>query len=129
MRIRIAVVWLLLALLPLRGWATLSMQLPSPAGPSNSSTQHEQAPCHEMATMAQHAQAQFDAAQSPPEDNIASHAGCSMCDLCHAAAACGVPRAPTLALNGVERVRSAPDADTGRALVGGLERPPRILHA
>jgi len=119
----------LLALLPLRGWATLAMQLPSPANPGTLSAQHGQPPCHEMASMAQPAHAQPDAAPSQPDDNIASHAGCSMCDLCHAAAACGVPRAPTLALSGVERVRSAPDADTGRALLGGLERPPRTLQA
>jgi hypothetical protein len=129
MCIRVALVWLLLALLPLRGWATLAMQLPAPASTGASSAQHVQPPCHEMASAAALAQADAETAQAPLRDGIPSHAACSMCDLCHGAAACDLQRASIAALNAVERVQPVADADTGRALVGGLERPPRRPNA
>ena len=123
MRFRVVLVWMLLALLPLRGWATLAMQLSPPGSHGTSAAHAAQTPCHEMvATMA--------SAEAAGDERAAgsvggSHAGCSMCDLCHGTAACNAQTTLSFALNHVARVPPVADADTGRALVGGLERPPR----
>ena len=121
MRVRVVLVWMLLALLPVRGWATLVMQLPPSTQNVAMAKQHGQAPCHDMAAGSASTAAAADAA------GIGSHAGCSMCDLCHSAAACNAQSTPSAAPNGVARVQPVADADTGRALVGALERPPRNL--
>jgi hypothetical protein len=65
----------LLALLPLRGWAEATMHLPAPAAQS-AADEAPMPPCH--AAMAQH-----DGAT--PDD---STSGCSLCSLCHGTALC-----------------------------------------
>lgn len=126
MRFRVVLVWMLLALLPVRGWATLAMQLSPPGSHSTSAAHAVQAPCHEMAAASAPADAAADEAAAGSVGG--SHAGCSMCDLCHGTAACNAQTTLSFALNHVARIRPVADADTGRALVGGLERPPRNLH-
>jgi len=63
-RSSLIVLWLLLALLPLRGWAHLSMHLPAPADSSVVT------PCHGA-----------EAAADPSD--TAQH--CTLCDICHGA--------------------------------------------
>ena len=65
-RSSLAVLWLLVALLPLRGWANLTMHLPA-QGPATV------APCHGMAAAAADASAESPDAAQP----------CSLCDVCH----------------------------------------------
>lgn len=116
--------WLMLALLPMRGWAIAGMGLPPAAqdrtlrvAMADESAQHESAqdgsamPCH---------QADADAEAG---------SNCQACDWCHAALA--VP--PTAGTLGMPRLSDAPpmtpQLDTGRPAVGGLERPPRSRPA
>lgn len=121
--------WMLLALLPVRGWATLVMQLQPPAHHAAMAVQ--QAPCHDVADAGVAAAAPADATAEAPNSvgGSGSHASCSMCDLCHGAAACNAQRAPSLALDNTTRLQPVDYIDTGRALIGGLERPPRNLPA
>ena len=111
----------MLALLPLRGWAVASMVMPAaPAGivsaASVASSDHSApttAHCHEAAA----------------DNNGSVVNACTLCDLCHSASSVS----PEIVLP----VAPVPDAlprpamarDTGRAAVGGLERPPRPLLA
>jgi hypothetical protein len=119
MRCRLLVLWLLLALLPLRGWATIAMHAAPPGGHGAVALQAAPMPCHAAAA---------DDARAQAADGTAAHAGCSMCDLCHSAAAFDAPAARCTVLERVARVKPLADADTGHAPLGGLERPPRHLH-
>jgi hypothetical protein len=65
----------MLALLPLRGWAEATMHLPAPAAQS-AADEAPMPPCHA-------AMAQQDGA-TPDE----STSGCSLCSLCHGTALC-----------------------------------------
>ena len=67
----------LLALLPLRGWAVATMHLAAPAAPAAQSAADEapMPPCH--AAMAHEG--------ATPDD---SASGCSLCSLCHGTALC-----------------------------------------
>lgn len=111
------ILWLMLALLPLRGWAVAGMGLPQAAHevPMSVAMADEAAPS--TAAMPCH-QANADAE---------SGASCQACDWCHAAMGTApdvlVPGRPPLA----DAPRVAPQRDTGRPAVGGLERPPRNL--
>ena len=104
--------WLLLALLPLRGWAQGTMALAAPATPVQA------LPCHgEMAEhRAGHPQADGNSTASPT---------CSHCDLCHAAAAPN--EGPVQATQALPDL--APAAMVSRApaaaRVDSLFRPPR----
>lgn len=108
------ILWMMLALLPLRGWAAVGMMLPAVGGhaplEAAATAQAETSPCHEQA----------DAADAPSGEH-----NCLLCHLCHGAVA-GMPAAPVqphvLPL-GAPRVER--DHDTGRRPNGGLERPPR----
>ncbi|HWH74673.1 MAG TPA: hypothetical protein VNV16_10480 [Methylibium sp.] len=85
------ILWLMMALLPLRGWAVGAMGLPgTPA---------------------------------------ASLGTCQSCDWCHATLA--LPAAlPVVTLHlPVAPPRPIAAQDTGRRLIGGLERPPRVCLA
>lgn len=66
---------LMLALLPLRGWAETAMHLPAPA-PQSAAGEASMLPCH--AAMAEH--------DGTTPDESAS--GCSLCSLCHGSALC-----------------------------------------
>jgi hypothetical protein len=63
-RVPIAVLWLLLALLPLRAWAGVTMHLPKPAAA---------APCH----------AEMEAGA---DEVAAGSTACSLCSICHGGA-------------------------------------------
>jgi hypothetical protein len=103
-RTSLVLLWLMLALLPLRGWANLAMHLPAPAAPGV-------APCH------------GDAAQAKADDTAVKT--CTLCELCHGS---------LLPLDGVAPLaedrcaqtlplalfRAAPQAEPD-----GLFRPPR----
>ena len=126
MRFRVVLVWMLLALLPVRGWATLAMQLSPPGSHGTSAAHAAQPPCHEMAATTALAEAAADERVAGSAGG--SHAGCSMCDLCHGTAAFSSQRTLAFGLRQVARLQPEADADTGRALVGGLDRPPRSFH-
>lgn len=105
------ILWLMLALLPLRsfaaGWlpaqqsAQVVMQLSAPS--------QTQAPCHD--------------ADSGPS------ACCTLCDLCHGAAASAPSDSLLPAVLPRTALRPAPARDTGRQALELLERPPRHLAA
>jgi hypothetical protein len=113
---RVWIVCLMLALLPLRGWAAASMAMPEPAMASAAHAWHADAeahaavsPCHEAAS---------------DDASTTAHA-CNLCDLCHGAVAdLATPALTHLRLPGVTP-RPTLARDTGRPAVGGLERPPR----
>ena len=117
---RLWIVWLMLALLPLRGWAAASMTVPAAAVEASVQIAHAADPaaaalpaCHDAAG---------------DESTPAGHA-CTLCDLCHAAAA-DMPQ-PALLPEPLPDVSPRPAAarDTGRHAVGGLDRPPRSFLA
>jgi hypothetical protein len=114
------IVWMMFALLPLRGWAAAAMTLPAPdpVAPLETSVAAEAtlAPCHESATTTDTG----DVADAPTGEH-----NCLLCHLCHGAVA-GLPAAPVspqILPAPVPRIEAGDD--TGRRLTGGLERPPR----
>ena len=129
MRSRLVILWILLALLPLRGWAYGNMQVGMAAAAVAMAAQNAESPAAAHAAMPCHETA-FTTDASPDADSANSgHTACALCDLCHSVALFGT--APTLrgTLLAVSRVRPVTGIDTGRALVGGLERPPRFFFA
>lgn len=99
--------WLLLALLPLRGWANLTMHLPAPGSAA-------MAPCHGAETVA--ADQVADAADAAQ--------GCTLCDVCHGGMLLTAER-----VQGSDRctqpLPSARAAPVAKAEPGILFRPPR----
>jgi cytochrome c5 len=97
------VLWLLLALLPLRGWAHLSMHLPATDTPV-------MAPCHGAAAAA---------------DPSGASLPCTLCDICHGAM---LPWAEGAAPGKDRRAQPLPAATPRDALAvepDALFRPPR----
>jgi cytochrome c553 len=117
---RFWIVCLMLALLPLRGWAAASMTVPVVAHGIAVNAVQVAAPgeptvpsCHRAAG---------------DESGASGHA-CTLCDLCHGALAdLAAPSLPQLASPDVT-ARPVLARDTGRHAVGGLDRPPRDLVA
>jgi hypothetical protein len=113
---RFWIVCLMLALLPLRGWAAASMTVPAVTATAAAHFEQSAAPadvvmpaCHEAAA---------------DESGTTGHA-CNLCDLCHSAVAgLASPSLPQMPTPDVAP-RPALTRDTGRHAVGGLERPPR----
>jgi cytochrome c553 len=113
---RLWIVWLMLALLPLRGWAATTMMIPVSAGGAMpvvahaGASHHGAAPCHE---------------ESSTSETATSGHACTLCDVCHAA----VATAPAALIEPLPSPAGtlAPESarDTGRCLAGGLDRPPR----
>lgn len=111
------ILWLMLALLPMRGWAVAAMGLPS-AEPAAVHTMAGDAgrtalpPCH-------------DAAEPGSDSDSGATGNCQACDWCHASLA--VPPSATVAAVALPAAppRLAAMRDTGRRLGGGLDRPPR----
>ena len=129
--LRIVLLWVLLALLPLRGWAAGLMAVDAlPAG--SAGQVHATAPCHgahEVPQAPAAGDAAADADAAPAASDLAEHFGaasalCGDCDLCHA------PMVPP-AGRGLAPLplSDAPDEaqprDTGRLMASWLERPPR----
>jgi hypothetical protein len=121
---RLCLLWLMLALLPLRGWAVASMALPS-AAPVVAEQRAEEARQQRMGVMPCHE----NVGSGDSEDTSSAQHACTLCDLCHSAAT--VHNAPVLPGAPVPDVMPRPAAarDTGRNAVGGLERPPRPFLA
>jgi len=106
------ILWLMLALLPLRGWAVASMGLPSaePVAVQAMAGDATMPSCH--------------GATDAGTDGGAT-GNCQACDWCHASLA-APPRAPLAAVAlPAAPPRLAAMRDTGRRLSGGVERPPR----
>ena len=110
----------MLALLPLRGMAVATMEMPGAAAQVTGAEKpvlvdagHSKAPCHEGAD---------------PGSGSADHA-CGLCDLCHSAVA--VPPQNRGCAQPLQDVMSPPGLarDTGRHAIGRLDRPPRLLLA
>ena len=113
---RLWIIWLMLALLPLRGLAVATMEMPGGAAelegaatPALAAAAHANAPCHEGADH---------------DSSSAGHA-CGLCDLCNCAVT--VPPQVVAPVQPLPGVIPAPGLarDTGRNAIGGLERPPR----
>lgn len=132
MRCRLVVLWILLALLPLRGWAFSSMQVEMAISDLTAATlEFEPAiaapalpPCHEVA-----AKAGPDSATPNSDVAGSGHAGCALCDLCYSVAIVDAAPALDAVQFAVAHVGSFTRTDTGRSLVGGLDRPPRLFIA
>jgi hypothetical protein len=122
------ILWFMLALLPLRGWATAAAEVSLHAREATHAVAlatdtdtASYAPCHG-----------HDAAPAHDGDHASGaastgHAGCSVpCDLCHG----GFVLVHDALWPRIDLPEPAPAAkparDTGRRLVGGLERPPRF---
>ncbi len=118
---RFWIVCLMLALLPLRGWAVGSMTVP--AGLVDAAAQLEQSAAPADALMPGCHEAVAD------ESGTTTGHACKLCDLCHSAVAdladVSLPQMPLPDV--APRVAAA--HDTGRPAVGGLDRPPRPLLA
>lgn len=111
MSLRRWIVWLMLALLPLRSVAVVAMQ----DAPTRPAAVHaagsEVMPCHDN----------DDASASAAN---AGHA-CHLCDLCHSALATAPAARLASAMLPAPPLTPKASPDTGRQLPGGLERPPR----
>ncbi|EHR70085.1 hypothetical protein BurJ1DRAFT_1212 [Burkholderiales bacterium JOSHI_001] len=106
----VLLLWLLLALLPLRGWAQGTMGLAATA------THAQALPCH--GEMAEHPPGHADS-------DGASKSACSHCDLCHAAAAPNDLQAPpSAALPDTAPAAMSTQAPAATA-ADSLFRPPR----
>jgi cytochrome c5 len=124
------ILWILLALLPLRGWATSDMQVSMALGTMTSAVvaasstptatkaqPHAAAPCHGDGVTAD--------AGGTPEPSTGSHAACTLCDLCHSVAMTTAESVlDTRPRVAAERV-SLVSTDTGHLLIDRLDRPPR----
>lgn len=106
--------WLVIALLPLRGWAMAQMTVApgSPAPATLYAADSAQPPCH--------ADAGSLAAKATP-----AHAGCSLCEVCHASL--GLPTVTALHLPALPHAAPAVTPATGvrDGPPGELFRPPR----
>jgi hypothetical protein len=117
MPFRFWIVCLMLALLPLRGWAAASMTVPAAGHDAGIEAVQVAGPAEPMAPSCHEAAGD---ASTPT-----GHA-CNLCDLCHGAAAdqADARIAPMPLPDVTPPVAVA--RDTGRHAVGGLDRPPRI---
>jgi hypothetical protein len=95
--------WLMLALLPLRGWANLTMHLPATDTPV-------MAPCHGEA--------------SPAAADPAGEA-CTLCDVCHGAVLLAVDLAPPGHDRRAQTLPAAAPQPAPAAEPDALFRPPR----
>lgn len=114
------ILWLMLALLPVRGWAVASMDMSMGA--------------MDLAPLAQADHTADGAENATPachqaDDGDSRAVSCQACDWCHAAL--GLPADTSVQVSEAPAVSPVPDVarDTGRPAVGGLERPPRLLLA
>jgi hypothetical protein len=93
----VMLLWLLLALLPLRGWAQGTMALAAPAAPTAHAAPQQALPCH--GAMVEHPAGHPGGPPTSQEGDSTAGTACSHCDLCHAAAAPNeVPAQATQAL-------------------------------
>lgn len=134
------ILWLMLALLPLRGWAVAGMAMPEPvraavmahqaaASVGDAVDAMNDAAHHTPDTSALRPCHSTPGAQDNSGDSTPVGSACTACDVCHAA--WGL--APSVAVVLTPPPTCAPavmaQRDTGRAAVSGLDRPPRSLRA
>ena len=125
------VLLILLALLPLRSFATSEMQISMAAGQWAALATHGASDAPHSAAMPCHGEAaqliggNEDVTTSPHETSNNHHSACTLCDLCHnVAMVCALELLPTPPASSTARL-SLVSTDTGHALVNRLERPPR----
>jgi hypothetical protein len=123
MRRSLLVLWLLIALLPLRGWAHARMAMADLAPVVVTATTAETA---DQGVMPCHGASSDDTSMSSEADTtVPSHLACSLCSLCHAAFATAPDmRWPAFALPAPPPSSGRTD-DLGRVTPERLERPPR----
>lgn len=122
-----ALLWLAIALLPLRGGIAAAMPHAMGAGVSHSVSQSGHEPAAAAMSHACDEAAASHSAHAQSDEHSASTHTCSLCTLCHAsAAAVSVPALHIAALPG-----AAPPALASRDIVcaefDAPERPPRLL--
>ena len=83
MSMRRWMVWLFIALMPLRLWAADAMALQGWHGLQGSAAVASAPPCHEAASPAPHGGEDAHAAHHAVDPE--SHASCLLCDVCHTA--------------------------------------------
>jgi hypothetical protein len=111
------VILLLIALLPLRGWAATGMAVPAPVAPVSAEAAAALPPCH--AGLAEDELAML-AAEPAPTTHL-----CSTCDLCHAPLAVPAAELAPPSVPPSVAPAAAHPRDTGRLMAASLERPPR----
>ena len=118
----IALLWLAIALLPLRGWAATAMPMPMPmpmAAMSGGSVVMQAADdAHTNASAPCHGESHATDTNAAPT--------CSLCDVCHSAFASLPSMASALPLLPPARPASALVPAVEPAVRAGPERPPRI---
>ena len=129
MRSRLVILWILLALLPLRGWAYGNMQVGMAAAAVAMAAQNAESPAAAHAAMPCHEAATATDARPGADSANSGHTACALCDLCHCVALFSAASPLGETQLAVSRVRPVIGIATGRALVGGLERPPRFFFA
>lgn len=114
------ILYLMLALLPLRSWAVASMGLP----------QVTEAPA--VASSADHHTDMSGAALPPCHQGDAdggAPSSCQSCDWCHAAIGIAPHCESAAVVLPAEAPTPAVARDTGQPAIGGLDRPPRNVLA
>jgi hypothetical protein len=131
MPFRRIVLWILLALLPLRGWAMGDMQVSMATGTlaAVASAHVADAPPVQASTPC-HGESAQQTSDAPDESRVeaGAHSGCSLCDLCHSVAMPTTRPMPSLAPSTAGPASPWAGTDTGRALIGRLDRPPRATR-
>lgn len=109
--------WLAIALLPIRGWAAVVMPAAGTgamavAAQADHSEPHDAAlPCHDG-----------------HDESTGGHT-CSLCDVCHSAVVAMTGLATALPVLPPARPRAGPAPGIERTVQSGPERPPRSLRA
>ncbi|MES2957090.1 MAG: hypothetical protein V4792_02830 [Pseudomonadota bacterium] len=116
------ILWLMLALLPLRGWAVAAMGVPTAAQSAAAAVQVEDA------SSTQHGAALPPCHADSSDDGTATTT-CQACDWCHAALGIAADVALVETVLPDDPPAPARVADTGRRAPGGLDRPPRTLRS
>ena len=121
-----ALLWLAIALLPLRGGLAVAMPHAMGAGPAQATAQPAEAPAADAVSAACDEVAEYTAHTSGDGHTSSTHT-CSMCSLCHTAAAA----VASMVLHLPAPAPGAPPAHASRDIVGAVfdapERPPRLL--
>ncbi len=132
MRFRCVILWILLALLPLRGWAMSEMQVSMAASALTAASAEIVLPqagheIHATAAAPCHGDAASSHADNAPPSNSGNHSACNLCDLCHGVVMVDAQSALSAAPAAKVQRMSLVSADTGRALIDRLDRPPRSV--
>ena len=122
-----ALLWLAIALLPLRGGLAVAMPHATGAGPAHAMAQAAEAPAADAVSAACD-EGDAHKAHTSGDAHASSAHTCSLCSLCHSAAAAVAAAALHLS---VLAPGGAPPAHASRDIVGAVfdapERPPRLL--